>query len=477
MLAVVLAAPARAQDRAELVKTMDSWYRGAEKRARGQWGIAIADQSGRVLWEVGAREPMVPASTVKVLTTGFARTMLGGDARRPTRVLGQGEVDPQTGDWLGTWALELNGDPTLEREELAGPTLADLAQQLRARGIRRLTGPLQVRSAEGPAEASYPSVWSPKHWGRWFAPLVGSLIVRENAISIAVGPGGKAGAPARIVGEEPRGVGSLVTIRAKTVAGRRSRLALSRRDGGGWVLAGTIGSRALPRRLQAMSHDPRAVLRASWAAALRQAGIDWLPADALSATAPTREVVVLGEVRSPTLDSIAVAVNRKSINLGAEALLRWAGGPERPAELLTEHVRTVTGEESVMLVDGSGLSYDDRVSPFAFVQYLARFPATPAGRNFAALLPANGTGTLWRMRRGLPGAGVVRAKTGTLNEVATLVGYLGRENEVLLFSLMYNGPVPWTARAEQWRLFRMLGARMTPVEMETPVDEGDLLGG
>jgi hypothetical protein len=52
----------------------------------------------------------------------------------------------------------------------------------------------------------------------------------------------------------------------------------------------------------------------------------------------------------------------------------------------------------------------------------------------------------------------VRAKTGTLGDAATLTGYLGRQNGVLLISLMYNGPAVYAARQQQWKLFRLLGA-------------------
>ena len=99
---------------------MSTWYRTTTRRAPGDWGIAVADGSGRLLWSVRPDEPMVPASTVKLFTTGFARTMLGGDARRSTRVMGEGRLDPATGEWIGTWSLELNGDPSLERAEGSG---------------------------------------------------------------------------------------------------------------------------------------------------------------------------------------------------------------------------------------------------------------------------------------------------------------------------------------------------------------------
>jgi D-alanyl-D-alanine carboxypeptidase len=111
----------------------------------------------------------------------------------------------------------------------------------------------------------------------------------------------------------------------------------------------------------------------------------------------------------------------------------------------------------VQLVDGSGLSELDRVSPLTQMLYLARYPQLRGAERFPLLLPANGIGTLRGLRRGMA-PGVVHAKTGTLDRVATLAGYLGRTDGVLVISLMYNGRRIGPARAAEWELFRLLGA-------------------
>jgi serine-type D-Ala-D-Ala carboxypeptidase/endopeptidase (penicillin-binding protein 4) len=435
-----------------------AWYESASHSAPGQWGVAVADQSGRMLWSANADQPLVPASTVKLFTTGFARSVLGGTARRSTRVVGNGSVDPATGSWVGSWALELNGDPTLERAQGSGPTLYDLALQLASGGIRKLVGPLQVQSADGPASATYPTAWSSRHRGRLFAPPVGPLTLHENIVWITVRPGAKPGYRARLMETAPEGITSLVTVTATTMEGRGSRLGLSRRMDGGWIVSGKIGVKASPRRLTAVASDPKVVLTAVWGAALARAGISWNRAPYIGAP-PEGQPQILAEVASVSLDSLASEINRRSHNLGAELLLQWAGGRDKAPERLTQHVRDVIGSsEGVYLADGSGLSFDDRVAPSAFISYLAKFPATAAGQNFPQLLPANGTGTLRRLNSGFPGQGVVRAKTGTLGQVSTVVGYLGGADGVLLISLMYNGSRPWAARQAQWKLFRELGA-------------------
>ncbi len=464
---------------ATLQQQIDAWYRRASQLAPGTWGIAIARADGQLIWGMNPTTPLIPASTVKIFTTGYARTVVGAEARRATRVVGQGEVDPNTGTWTGTWALELNGDFTLERPGKSGPTLVELATKLASRGIRRLTGPFTVVSETGEPAAQFPSAWADRHRGRLFAPPVGQLIVNENTVSFRVAPNRVIGRPPAIVAESPMGLALLITNRAKTVEGRTSALRLTAGNDGGWVLSGTIGSRAGQPGMSAVSTNPRTLLQAAWRHALQQAGIEWTPVDSPGAANAAPGRLVLAQVHSLPYDSIAVEVNSRSNNLGAELLLRWAAGedPHFAAEELTRHVRQVTGDPlGVSLVDGSGLSEHDRASAWSFIAYLARAPYLPGGRNFASLLPANGQGTLRTLITGFPGEGVVRAKTGTLGNVASVSGYLGSRDGVLLVSIIYNGSSTAAARGEQWRLFRLLGADGMLIPTESDIFGGQLGG-
>lgn len=435
---------------------LETWYTQALKRAPGLWGVVVADENGDVLWSVNGDQPMTPASTVKVLTTGFARSRLGGEARLPTRVVGSGGVDSVDGTWNGTWALELNGDPTLGRPDADGPTLSALAEQLSLIGVQRLVGPFAITTSTGAARSTYPAAWAARHRGRYFAPPVGPVTINENLVAFTVAAGERSGRPAVLSADLPSGTAALVTVNAKTVAGRTNRLTI-RANGDGWVVNGTIGVNASPRRYTFVAHNPVAVVEAAWGAALDRVGIEWQRTASIAAF-PRSDPRILAEVVSPTFDVIASEVNRRSVNIGAELLLRWGGGVTGAPSLLEQHVREVTGlTDGIKLVDGSGLSDNDRVSPVVFTTYLANFPRTAAGRDFPLLLPANGSGTLRSLATGLPERGVVRAKTGSLNNTSTLVGYLGRPEGMLVVAAMYNGARTSNARQAQWELFRSLG--------------------
>lgn len=438
---------------------VEEWFRRtAERTGDGQWGIAIGTMDGRVLWSLNPELELIPASTAKLFTVGFTRARAGGGARIATRVIGRGSLDSASGRWQGTWQLELGGDPTLERPGRAGPTLRELARQLHARGVRVLGGPLALTSRTGPAASRYPAAWSAEFTGQLYAPPVGPVTLHENTISLTFRPGQDVGSPPILVSAYPVGVEHLVRMSATTVGGSRRRLTLIADSDGGWTLAGSIGLYSRSAGLSAVAHEPSSVLVYAWAAALERAGIRWINRNAPPSASPGLPTV-LAKVESAPFDSVAVEINRRSLNIGAELVLQWAAASQTagPA-LLTQHVREVVGPRAqVRLVDGSGLSELDRVSPLTQMLYLARYPQMRGAERFPLLLPANGIGTLRGLRRGMA-RGVVHAKTGTLDRVATLAGYLGRPDGVLVISVMYNGRRIHGARAAEWELFRLLGA-------------------
>jgi D-alanyl-D-alanine carboxypeptidase/D-alanyl-D-alanine-endopeptidase (penicillin-binding protein 4) len=442
---------------AELVQVQQWYVRTVQRTGDGQWGVAIGTMDGRVLWSLNSGLELIPASTAKLFTTGFTRARAGGGARISTRVIGRGQLDSGSGRWQGSWQLELGGDPTLDRPGRGGPTLRELAQQLRERGITILEGPLTLTSRTGPAASHYPAVWSTSFQGQLYAPPVGPVTLHENTISLTFRPGQDVGSPPALISAYPAGIERLVRINARTVGGSRRRLGLVADSDGGWTLIGSVGLDCRTVGLSAVAHDPSSVLAYAWGAALDHAGIQWIRQ---SSPTPSQQLpTVLAKVESAPFDSVAIEINRRSLNIGAELVLQWAAASQTtgPA-MVTQHVRDVVGPRAqVRLVDGSGLSELDRVSPLTQMLYLARYPRLPGAERFPLLLPANGIGTLRGLRGGMA-RGVVHAKTGTLDRVATLAGYLGRNNGVLVISLMYNGRRIGPARSAEWELFRLLGA-------------------
>jgi D-alanyl-D-alanine carboxypeptidase/D-alanyl-D-alanine-endopeptidase (penicillin-binding protein 4) len=110
-------------------------------------GALVYDLSTRrSLFALRAQVPRPPASVEKLYTSVALLDRLGPDTRFPTTVLGKGFLGPR-GVWHGDLYLRGGGDPTFGDGlfnriwELGyGPTAVELVGQLRAHGIRRVTG-------------------------------------------------------------------------------------------------------------------------------------------------------------------------------------------------------------------------------------------------------------------------------------------------------------------------------------------------
>ena len=153
----------------------------------------------------------------------------------------------------------------------------------------------------------------------------------------------------------------------------------------------------------------------------------------------------------PVAEDITVT-NKTSQNLHAELLLRLLGkvfGSEGSFEEGTRVVRQFmvnagVDDNDFFLYDGSGMSPDDRIAPRAFTRLLAYASQQPWGAGWRATLPVAGVdGTLAARFKNSPLKGKLWAKTGTLNEVNALSGYLtAASGKTLAFSIMVNGRRP-----------------------------------
>ncbi|WP_051463681.1 D-alanyl-D-alanine carboxypeptidase/D-alanyl-D-alanine-endopeptidase [Leptolyngbya sp. PCC 6406] len=132
-------------------------------------------------------------------------------------------------------------------------------------------------------------------------------------------------------------------------------------------------------------------------------------------------------------------VNRNSDNRAADALLRRIGGQHAVRQAL---LPLGIDPEGYQQVDGSGLSRQNRMRPATLVTLLKAMAAHEDTGLFYASLPVGGvSGTLRNRFRDSPLQGRVRAKTGTLQGVRALSGYVqnGDYGEIA-FSLVINQP-------------------------------------
>jgi D-alanyl-D-alanine carboxypeptidase/D-alanyl-D-alanine-endopeptidase (penicillin-binding protein 4) len=159
--------------------------------------------------------------------------------------------------------------------------------------------------------------------------------------------------------------------------------------------------------------------------------------------------VVLAEHCSAPLSEAIKVINKESENLHAEMLLRtlgWvlnnqgslAGGIEALNAFATQQIGILAGES--YFSDGSGLSREDLLSPHAEVQLLLYMARSPNFHAYFESLPVSGIdGTLVHRLSGDAVKGKIEAKTGSVEHVNTLAGYMeSPSGKRLVFSIMAN---------------------------------------
>lgn len=197
---------------------------------------------------------------------------------------------------------------------------------------------------------------------------------------------------------------------------------------------------------------------------LRERGITTGPVGTGRAPA---DAGVLAETDSQPLETVLRDIDLQSDNLGAEMVLKavgaeaGTGGTTAGGLAVARHDLAAAGVPlvGVRLVDGSGLSLDDRLTARALTSLLlAAWQNPELRRPFLLSLPVAGiSGTLKHRLQRRPARGVVHAKTGTTDEATALSGYV---RDRYAFAVLDNGhPVWWTAtRKAQDRFATALAA-------------------
>jgi D-alanyl-D-alanine carboxypeptidase/D-alanyl-D-alanine-endopeptidase (penicillin-binding protein 4) len=205
-----------------------------------------------------------------------------------------------------------------------------------------------------------------------------------------------------------------------------------------------------------ITRDPALAAALSFRAALVRAGIS-VAGRAMTGMAD-ENAVPLASTESVPLEQILRFMDHESDNFTAEILLKQLGaefGLQGTTAAGADVVRRLLGEQGIPLtgvriVDGSGLSRLDRLTPASVVGMLQSSWLDQDLREIliSSLPLAGRSGTLGRRMRGTVAAGRVRAKTGTLSVASALSGYAKRK---YAFSIIQNGsPVShyWARRAQ-----------------------------
>lgn len=421
--------------------------------AHATWAVQVRSaSSGSVLYERNEDKGMRPASTMKLVTTAAALDAFGPDARLLTTVESAARLDG-SGRLLGDVWLVGRGDPSLSlRFDDSGPdtALEALADALWSSGVRRIEGRLVGHEGAFAGDRHGPDwMLDDLAWG--YGAPVSALTYQDNVIRVTLTPGERVGDPV-VLDVAPRTSERLVRSSVSTAAAGAERDIILDKPLGtpGVALSGTL-PRGEDWEGEVAVDDPARFAAEALARVLEARGIVVVGEVATSSDPLPEDARTLAAHEGERLARLIQEVNKESQNLHAELLLRRLGlhrFAEGSVEKGREAVAAFVEAQGVPMAgwglkDGSGLSHTNILTARGLVSLLLAMDRHTHRDAFRESLAVAGRdGTLEERMVGTPAEGRVLGKTGGLQSVSALAGYVTTiDGDSLVFAAFINDHV------------------------------------
>ncbi|MBX7113289.1 MAG: D-alanyl-D-alanine carboxypeptidase/D-alanyl-D-alanine-endopeptidase [Myxococcaceae bacterium] len=437
---------AKANEREALKKAlMQVIDRSALKTARLSVQMQSLDDSS-VVFAQNADELLNPASNVKLFTAAAALARLGTDYRFDTDFLT--DADLRNDGKAKVLYVRGKGDPTMNTDKLYG-----IVSELLHAGLKEVVGDIVLDESWFDLEREAPG-FDQESGDRSYLSPTGALSLNWNAVGVYLRPSDSVGAPAAVE-LEPASDYFIVEGRVTTGTRMQRRFTvLSRLDKDrvhqrievhGFVPKEQRGAWSVWKKID----QPALYFGATLKALLAQRGVKVRGRVKLGAVPTTARPLYVAQ--SETLDIVLKKLNKHSSNFVAEQLIKTLGAEVKGApgttakgiaaaeEFLEKEVGLARG--SYIMRNGSGLNDTNRFSAAQTNRLLRvmweRFPLAP--EYLSALGIAGKDGTVKYRFEGSDAVGRLRAKTGTLENVSALSGYVQAVGgERFIFSIMVN---------------------------------------
>lgn len=449
--------PVAQADLDQLKSTLDSLATQGDL-AKTRVGIHVLDlQTGQVLYEHDSSSLYNPASNMKMVTSALALDLFGPAYTFSTTI----SAPKQKEDIInGNIYLSGTGEGFILYEDVL-----DWAATIKNKGITSITGDVIVSDGLFKQGAYLPPGFEQKQEDASYRAPIGAVSVNFNATSITIAPGAKAGDKPIITLDPPN---DYIDIQSDltTVSGKTRRLnvqSITSEDGNGTIIkiSGKIGTSASAWSTRKRIDSPPLYAGSVFKHALEDLGIK-VNGTVKRGDVP-KDTHTLVSHGSEPLTELIMAMNKWSNNFMAEQLFRAIGTHEKAGE----QRGTWEGSTAVMntflsslgfkegtdytLKNGSGLYAGNGLTPKTITTLLAfMYNHTWSVEYISSMAIGGVDGTL--AKRFKSSKGMFRGKTGTLNEVSALSGFVTTKGgRKLAVSIILNNPpiYAWRLRSEQ----------------------------
>lgn len=387
------------------------------------WGFVVYDpKTKKIISSYNENSSLIPASTTKLLTTETAMNLLGENFRWMTQLEYSGTIEE--GVLNGNLYIVGSGDPSLGSNKAGASSYRDIISDFIAAtkeiGIKKINGDIIIQTG--------------------VFKLNKTQLLPENIVWLE---NGNYYLPVGTTYEINPQNEKLIARKSNPFSENKNFYYISPYIGQ-MVYADQFDGGYLTTKMP----DAPAYLANNLRATMLKSGLPVVGKVVTKVTDPNPEKRErITSYQSPTLAEIIMYTNQRSDNALAEATLRMVGFQklgdqtlEAGRKVVNNHLESVGFEtEGLNYYDGSGLSRNNVVTPISQVKFLANLMNEKYYKTFYESLPIGGqSGTLKRMFNST-GNGQIFAKTGTLNKVKTLAGYMRTNSgKTLVFSLLIN---------------------------------------
>ncbi|MFA5513010.1 MAG: D-alanyl-D-alanine carboxypeptidase/D-alanyl-D-alanine-endopeptidase [Candidatus Kapaibacterium sp.] len=425
-------------------------------------GICVQSvQSGEIIYAQNEYRNFIPASTQKIITTSAALELLGKNFKFSTKIYLDGIIAPN-GEFTGNIIIRGSGDPTISKYYYKEPLeiIDSWVEKLDSLGINSIKGNI-VGDDEYFDKIYYGPGWSWDDFPYFYSSQVSALSINDNRVDVFVYSGDSIGDYAKI-SSYPYSSYYRVMNNVKTGKTTDEQIFNISRETTGNILSisGTIPYDPSGKKNHALSvtiDNPAMFFLNLFRQKLEQHKI--LFSGGLLTKSEIHEKIdytVLNpiiEYYSPNITEIVTVINQESHNLAAEMLLKTLGKEYLGHGTFssgTEYLKSFLDKsgvniQNIRLYDGSGLSRLNLISPNNLVTLLNWIYRSSHSDVFIKSLASPGEpGTLKRRMTRSKAEKNVTAKTGSMNNISSICGYVTTsDNEVLSFAvMMQNFTVP-----------------------------------
>lgn len=418
-------------------------------------GVAIVEvATNQLIAGHQENQLLIPASSLKVLTTASALISLGPDYQFKTTIEYDGVIEQ--GTLNGNIYIYGTGDPTLGSPEWDAvmdmeAILQQITVAIKAKGIQRIEGQV-VADASFFSGTPTPASWQESDVGNYYGAGVWGVNIHENLFYL----------PFRQVaskGQKP-GIASLrPAIPDLTISNQVRSAGANTGDnayiyGGAYEYAksvkGTIPAGSGIFTIKGSVPDAPLLAAQQLTECLKAEGVPVSQPPAATLRAGSRAYrKSIYTVWSPKLADIVFRANQESVNLYCEAMLKAIGKQQAGSGDRLAGVKAIQAIwkdrgldlQQITVEDGSGLSRSDRISALQLAGVVRKCLKDPViAEVFKESLPVAGiSGTLEHSMIGTTAAGRLSAKTGSMRGVRSYTGFVqNKAGQWLCFSLIAN---------------------------------------